>query len=326
MTFGQRLRELRKAKGMTQRELAQRAGIDFTYLSKLETGAMPPPSEKTILSLAEVLDADADELFSAAGKVPSSLLQGVDSEMLKMLRSSRKEGKPPRHEQATLPRHIPGHEALRTKRTIEQGALKGWEGLYRAIVENTLDGILVLDDELNVIYENPSTVRILGYNPGELPAKDALSVIHADDASMVAYELTRLAQNPGETLYGEARVRHKCGTWRIIESVVINLLDDPVIRGILVDYRDITERRREEEARAQQEATHAAAVQHNLTETEKRVLALLVEGQSNPQIAEQMVISQSTVKFHVGSILHKLGVANRTEAVALALRPPRLTD
>jgi PAS domain S-box-containing protein len=326
VTFGQRLRELRIAKGLTQRELAPRAGIDFTYLSKLETGAMPPPSEKTILSLAEVLDADADELFSAAAKVPSSLLKGIESEMLKMLRLSQKEGRPPRPEQATLPRHIPGHEALRTRRMIERGAMKGWEGLYRSIVENTLDGILVLDGELNVIYENPSTVRILGYNPGELPAKDALSVIHADDASMVARELTRIAQNPGATIHGEARVRHKDGTWRIIESVIVNLLDDSVISGILVDYRDITERRREEEARVQQEAAYAAAVQHNLTKTEERVLALLVEGKSNPEIAQQMVISQYTVKFHVGSILHKLGVTNRTEAVALALRLPRLTD
>ena len=326
MTFGQRLRELRKAKGMTQRELAQRAGIDFTYLSKLETGAMPPPSEKTILSLAEVLDADADELFGAAGKVPSSLLQGVDSEMLKMLRSSRKEGKPPRHEQATLPRHIPGHEALRTKRTIEQGALKGWEGLYRAIVENTLDGILVLDGELNVIYESPSATSIFGYDPGEIGGKDALAVIHPDDATLVAYELTRLAQNPGETLCGEARVKHKDGTWRIIESSVINLLDDPVIRGILVNCRDITERRRQEEARVQHEAALATIVKYNLSDSEKNVLNLLLEGRSNHQIAEQLVTSPSTVKFHISNILRKLGATNRTEAVAVALRHQMITE
>ena len=90
MTFGERLRELRKQKGMTQKELAEKADIGFTYVSKIETGVMPPPRGKTILALAralEVEDVVLDELFGLAKKIPSDLSSKVNPEIIKMLRS-----------------------------------------------------------------------------------------------------------------------------------------------------------------------------------------------------------------------------------------------
>ncbi len=62
------------------------------------------------------------------------------------------------------------------------------------------------------------------------------------------------------------------------------------------------------------------ALEHRLTEREREVLALLVEGLTNRQIAQRLTLSQSTVKYHVSSILAKLGAASRTEAVSLALQ------
>jgi NarL family two-component system response regulator LiaR len=60
--------------------------------------------------------------------------------------------------------------------------------------------------------------------------------------------------------------------------------------------------------------------QPDMTGREKEILALMVEGLSNNEIAERLIVSQSTVKFHVSNILSKLGVTGRTEAVAIAVK------
>jgi NarL family two-component system response regulator LiaR len=67
-------------------------------------------------------------------------------------------------------------------------------------------------------------------------------------------------------------------------------------------------------------ANHSPPPGSNLTPREREVLALLVEGQTNKEIAEKLIISQATVRLHVSNILSKLGASNRTEAVSLALQ------
>lgn len=80
MTFGERLRQLRKEKGLTLRALAEGAGVDFTYLSKIENGkAGYLPGADTIRALAQILGADPLELLTLADKVPPEL-QGVGAD------------------------------------------------------------------------------------------------------------------------------------------------------------------------------------------------------------------------------------------------------
>ena len=72
-TFGERIRELRRQSGFTQRGVASKLEIDFTYLSKLENDRGEPPGEHTVRGLAELFNVDVEELLALAGKVPVEL-------------------------------------------------------------------------------------------------------------------------------------------------------------------------------------------------------------------------------------------------------------
>ena len=71
--FGNILREKRRAAGLSQRQLADKAGVDFSYISKLENGRLPAPAQDTIVRLSELLSCPAEELFAAAKKMPTEL-------------------------------------------------------------------------------------------------------------------------------------------------------------------------------------------------------------------------------------------------------------
>jgi transcriptional regulator with XRE-family HTH domain len=77
VSFGTRIRQLRKEHDLTLRELAEQVEIDFTYLSKIETGNTPVPAEATIRRLARALNADPEELILLANKLPADFEQDL---------------------------------------------------------------------------------------------------------------------------------------------------------------------------------------------------------------------------------------------------------
>jgi PAS domain S-box-containing protein len=325
MTFGQRLKELRQAKGMTQIELAQKTAISFTYVSKLETGAMPPPKQKIILALAKALGvnkADTDKLFGLAKKIPSDLLSHVDIGMIEILRSLKHEKETPAHELAISQQRIAEPEASGTKGIRLKESPERQKDIFRALVDNSPDGIVVLSSELEIIYENPVISRTFGYEPGEFLGKDTLGVIHPDDMSKAAHGLTAMIQTPADctSIRAQLRVRHKDGTWRVIDAIANNLLQDPAVKGVIIDIREMSRQSWDEQARVEDSSASAVAKEYHLTQTERKVLNLIAEGLSNPQIAAKLVVSPSTVRFHVTSILRKLGVTSRTAVAAIAVR------
>ena len=72
-TFGNTLRDKRRAAGISQRELADRTGLDFSYISKIENGRVPSPAADTVVLIAQVLNVPAEELLALTGKFPSNI-------------------------------------------------------------------------------------------------------------------------------------------------------------------------------------------------------------------------------------------------------------
>lgn len=80
ITFGELLREKRRAAALSQRQLAERAGVDFSYISKLENGRLPAPADDTVVRICEILGCPTDEFFTAAKKLPTELGESLVEE------------------------------------------------------------------------------------------------------------------------------------------------------------------------------------------------------------------------------------------------------
>ncbi len=119
---------------------------------------------------------------------------------------------------------------------------------FRALTEYSTDAVTLLAADGTVLYNSPSSRRVLGYEPDEFVGRSGFEVVHLDDVAGVVGRLADLARRPGATVTSEMRVRHKDGSWRWVECVGTNLLGEPAVAALVVNFRDITERRQATEA------------------------------------------------------------------------------
>lgn len=134
------------------------------------------------------------------------------------------------------------------KRTAAQLTLAHSEAYHRTILDNSFDGIGIVDVTGVIRDSSPAIEGILGFPPSELNGRRALDLVHPDDVAAAADSLLRLATDPGETWQAELRFVHKQGSLRVVEARAVNLAHNPAVAGILVSFRDITARHRAEEA------------------------------------------------------------------------------
>src|SRR5687768_12054712 len=123
---------------------------------------------------------------------------------------------------------------------------------FAAFLQHSTDVVTVLDANGVVTYESPSAKRVFGYEPGEMLGTELKKLIHGEDRRRV-FEAVIDAAAAGVTYsVVEARVRHADGSWRHTETAVSSLLDDPEVQGVILNTRDITERKELEAALSHQ--------------------------------------------------------------------------
>ena len=122
------------------------------------------------------------------------------------------------------------------------------EQRFRALIEKGWDVISVVSADGIVRYASPTVTHTLGRAPEDFVDRAALELIHPDDRERVGRLVDELRREPGASRGLEYRIRDKDGMWRWLEGTVTNLLSDAAVGGMVCNFRDITERKRAEEA------------------------------------------------------------------------------
>lgn len=117
------------------------------------------------------------------------------------------------------------------------------EKRFQSIIENSSDGVRMIDEKGKIIYASPSTERILGYKRDEYVNHKILTLIHPDDRKGYKAIMEKGLKNPGDLIFFTYRLKHKNGEYRWMEGVGVNLLHDPAVRAIVSNFRDVTDRK-----------------------------------------------------------------------------------
>ncbi|MFI5394789.1 MAG: response regulator [Candidatus Binatia bacterium] len=131
-----------------------------------------------------------------------------------------------------------------TERTRAEEAVRRSEQHFRCLTERASDMIWVLNADGTVRYQSPSVERVLGYAPEATIAQNAFNLVHPDDVASAVNTFASATSTSGVPVSVVCRGRHRDGSWRVIEAVTMNLLEEPAVGGFVVNARDVTERTR----------------------------------------------------------------------------------
>lgn len=117
---------------------------------------------------------------------------------------------------------------------------------YQALIENASDGIVLLNDEGNFKYVSPSAKKMFGFHPSYELTGNPAELTHPDDLQMVLAEFDKIFENPAYIPTLEYRFMDAQGNWHWVETTISNLLQNPNVESLVLNFRDITERKKSE--------------------------------------------------------------------------------
>ena len=149
----------------------------------------------------------------------------------------------------TFARHLVA--SRETARVLAEAATRDSEARFRALVQHSSDVITIVDADGTVRYLSPAAQQVFGHDPSRFVGRTLAELLHPDDAHAALRFLADLAATgPGDARWPrtrEWRLAHADGRWLTVDNVGTNLLDEPVVQGLVLNSRDVTERRLMEE-------------------------------------------------------------------------------
>jgi PAS domain S-box-containing protein len=193
------------------------------------------------------------------------------------------------------------------ERKRAEEALRESEAKFRAVVENSNDGILFGDANANILYRSPSYSRINGYTDEERVGHSGFETVHPDDAKSLRSWWAKLIEHPEISHRIEYRIRHKDGAWRWIETTGQNLLDNPDLNSVVITSRDITDRKQAEnriqqmnielEQRVEERTRELREAQERLIQQEKLAMLGQLAGGMGHELRNPLGVISNAVYF-----------------------------
>ncbi|MGZ8491534.1 MAG: PAS domain S-box protein [Gemmatirosa sp.] len=135
-----------------------------------------------------------------------------------------------------------------TEQRAAEQALQRSEEHFRRLIENGSDLLMISAPDGALTYVSPSAERLLGFATHELIGRTPTDLVHPDDVYLVQVIVQALAREPGTVREVEFRVQHRDGSWRMLQTIGRTLASDSADEGIVINGRDVTERRAQESA------------------------------------------------------------------------------